>query len=93
MDKLSTFATRLRIALTAIVLVVFIIFLVQNTEPIPMKILFLDVDLPGAILVLVTALVGVALGYWWAFTGQRRRRKRREARDERRQAESRQDAG
>ncbi len=80
MNRLSTYGARLRLGLIVIGLLVFIIFLVQNTDPIPISVLFLDLNLPGAILILVTALAGFAAGYYVAFTGQRRRHKRRDAR-------------
>lgn len=80
MDRLATYGARLRLGLTGIGLLVFIVFLVQNTDPIPISVLFVDLELPGAILILVTALAGFVAGYYMAFTGQRRRRKRRDAR-------------
>ena len=76
-ERLATLHSRVRLGITVIGLLVFIVFLLQNTDAIPVRLLFWDADIPSVIVILVTSLGGFAVGYYVAFTGQRRRSKRR----------------
>lgn len=79
LERFSTLRARVRLTVTVIGLLVFIIFLLQNTETIPVRLLFFDADVPSVVMFLVTGLGGFAMGYYVAFTGGRRRRKRQDA--------------
>lgn len=79
LERFSTLRARVRLTITVIGLLVFIIFLLQNTDPIPVRLLFFDADVPSVVMFLVTGLGGFAMGYFVAFTGARRRRKRQSA--------------
>jgi uncharacterized integral membrane protein len=80
LERLSTLVFRIRIGLTLIALLLFIIFLAQNTNTIRVEFLWWEGDAPSAILILIAALAGFALGYFTAFNVSRRRRKRQETR-------------
>lgn len=82
LERFSTLRARTRLGVTVIGLLVFIIFLLQNTALIPIKLLVFDADIPSGVLILVTTLGGFLAGYYTAFTGQRRRQKRQEARQQ-----------
>jgi len=45
-----------------ILLLLFVVALLQNTPPVSLKFLFWTVSMPRAILILISALVGLALG-------------------------------
>lgn len=91
-EQMNTLGARIRLAITVAALVLFIIFLLQNTDTIPVKLLFFDADIPVAVLVMVVALGGFALGYYMAFIGGRRRHKhqvlRQQAKEARQQAKA-----
>lgn len=82
LERFSTLRARIRLGVTVIGLLVFIIFLLQNTTTIPVKLLVFDADIPSVVLILVTTLGGFLAGYYTAFTGHRRRLKRQEARQQ-----------
>lgn len=82
LERFSTLRARIRLGVTVIALLVFIIFLLQNTATIPVKLLFFDADIPSVVVILVTTLSGFLAGYYTAFTGQRRRLKHQEARQQ-----------
>ncbi len=79
LERFSTLRARVRLTVTVIGLLVFIIFLLQNTETIPVRLLFFDADVPSVVMFLVTGLGGFVMGYYVAFTGSRRRHKRQNA--------------
>jgi len=74
--RLARLVRNIRIGLWIVGLIVFIVFLLQNTQTIHVHLLFVDADVPTAIVVLVIALGGFAIGYLAAFRGERRRQKR-----------------
>ena len=63
-------------------LAVLIIFIVQNTEDVPVKFLFWSFTWPLWLLILVTALIGAFI--WFGFGVLRRHRRRVERRADRR---------
>jgi uncharacterized integral membrane protein len=75
----------IRIGLWVVGLIVFIIFLLQNTQTIHVRLLVVDADVPTAIVILVIALGGSTIGYLAAFRAERRRQKRQ---TEKQQAET-----
>ena len=78
LDRLATLGFRIRLGLTAVGAVVFIIFLLQNTGQIPVNFLFWEGDVPTVILILVTSLGGFAVGYLTALNARRGHRKKQE---------------
>ena len=74
--RLARLYRNIRIGLWVVGLIVFIVFLLQNTQTIHVRLLFVDADLPTAIVILVIALGGFAMGYLAAFRAERRRQKR-----------------
>ena len=75
-EKLSNLSFRLRIGLTVLTLVLFLIFLLQNTSDLRIEFLVFEGRIPGAILVLVTSGVGFVFGVLTTLNTQRTRRKR-----------------
>ena len=59
-----------------------VVFMLQNTEDVPVKFLFWDFTWPVWLVVLASALVGAAV--WFALGVLRRHRRRKERRDDRR---------
>ncbi len=46
------------------ILVIFLtIFISQNAEDLPIKVLFWEVEIPGIILILLTGLLGIIIGF------------------------------
>ncbi len=86
LEQIKSLRARIRLALIVASLVVFIIFLLQNTDSTPVKLLFFDADIPVAVLVVVVALGGFAVGNFTAFTGGRRRRKQQALKQEAKEA-------
>jgi uncharacterized integral membrane protein len=53
-------------------LVLLIVFMLQNTDPFPVKFLFFDAaEVPSVVLILVMALGGFLVGYFLAATRRR----------------------
>jgi uncharacterized integral membrane protein len=84
--RLARLRTNIRIILSILGLIVFIIFLLQNTQTIHVRLLVVDADVPTAIVILVIALGSLTIGYLAAFRAERRRQKRQA---EKQQAETR----
>lgn len=82
LEQFNTLRARIRFVLIVAGIIVFIIFLLQNTDATPVKLLFFDADIPVAVLVMVVALGGFLTGYYTAFTGGRRRRKHKALKQE-----------
>jgi uncharacterized integral membrane protein len=74
--RLSHLVRNIRIGLWIVGLIVFIIFLLQNTQTIHVRLLVVDADVPTAIVILVIALGSFTIGYLAAFRAERRRQKR-----------------
>jgi uncharacterized integral membrane protein len=51
-----------KLGLFIIVLLLFVIALLQNTPPVSLKFLFWTVSMPRALLILISALIGLILG-------------------------------
>jgi uncharacterized integral membrane protein len=73
--RLARLRTNIRIILSILGLILFIIFLLQNTQTIHVRLLFVDADVPIAIVILVIALGGFAIGYLSAFRAGRRQKR------------------
>lgn len=82
--RLSQIETTVRLGLITAVVILFIIFLLQNTGETHVKFLFFEEDIPTIILILVTTVGGFTAGYLIGLTTARRRR---------RQAQKQQQAG
>ena len=63
---------RFKMIATAILALLGIIIILQNTEPVETKLLFLSITMPRAILLMGTTLIGFALGVLVSFFFQRR---------------------
>lgn len=76
MSSLRARLARLRARIWMVVLIggviLFIIFLLQNTRETPVEFLIVDITIPSAILMLVTSLGGFAAGYLVALRAGRR---------------------
>jgi uncharacterized integral membrane protein len=75
-DRIRTLRFRIQRGLTVLGLLLFIVFLLQNTGEIHVRFLFFDGNIPSVILILVTSLGGFAAGYFTALNANRRWRKR-----------------
>ena len=78
LERLRTLRFEIVRGLLVISLVLFIIFLLQNTGQMSVSFLFLDGNIPTVIVILVTTLGGFAAGYLTAWNSRRRWRKRQE---------------
>ena len=65
----------IKTALYLILLVIFVIFILENTEVVSVKFLGAEIDMSRALMLLVVALVSFLTGYLTARTGQFRRRR------------------
>jgi uncharacterized integral membrane protein len=72
LERLRTLRFQIVRGLLVIGLVLFIIFLLQNTGEIQVEFLFLGGKIPSVILILVTTLGGFAAGYLTAWNSRRR---------------------
>lgn len=57
----------------AILLVIFAIAVLQNTQPVGLKFLFWSASIPRAILILIAALVGLVLGLLFSTVSKKNR--------------------
>ena len=62
---------RFKIISIGILALLGVIIILQNTEPVETKLLFLSITMPRAILLMVTTLIGFALGVLVSFYFQR----------------------
>lgn len=74
-QRLTTIRYRLRLGLTILALLLFVIFLLQNTATIRVKFLVFEADVASAIVILVTSLLGFVGGFFGALNMQRLQRK------------------
>jgi len=58
---------RFKLVATAILALLGVIIILQNTEPVETKLLFLSITMPRAILLVGTTLIGFALGVLASF--------------------------
>ena len=63
---------RFKMISIAILTIVGVIIILQNTEPVETKLLFLSIVMPRAILLMGTTLIGFALGILVSFFFQRK---------------------
>jgi uncharacterized integral membrane protein len=63
---------RFKLIFTAILALLGVIIILQNTEPVETKLLFLSITMPRAILLMGTTLIGFALGVLVSFFFQGR---------------------
>ena len=63
---------RFKMIATAILALLGVIIILQNTEPVETKLLFLSITMPRAILLMGTTLIGFALGVLVSFFFQRK---------------------
>lgn len=73
-QRLITIRYRLRLGLTILALLLFVIFLLQNTAAIRVKFLVFEADVASAIVILVTSLLGFVGGFFAALNMRRRHR-------------------
>ena len=55
-------ASRVRIVIAIVIAILVIVVVMQNTQAVETKLLFVTITMPRAVLLFVTLLVGVALG-------------------------------
>ena len=67
---------RFKLISIGVLVVLGIIIILQNTQPVETKILFMTITMPRAILLLVTTLIGFALGVLVSFFFQRKKDQR-----------------
>ena len=63
---------RIKIAVAAVVAILVIIVIFQNTEVVKTQLLFVSVEMPRALLLIVTLLLGVLLGLMTAIRIRRK---------------------
>jgi uncharacterized integral membrane protein len=78
LERLRTLRFQIVRGLILIGLVLFIIFLLQNTGQMHVSFLFFEGNVPSVIVILVTSLGGFAAGYLTAWNTRRRWHKRQE---------------
>ena len=62
-------------ALTAIVVI--LTFMLQNTQPVETRFLFIKIMMPNAVLIGITLLIGIGVGILISLTGSTKRLKKR----------------
>ena len=67
-----TTKTKAKIGGTVVLAVLVIIIILQNRESVTTEILFIDIPLPRAVLLLITLLIGIAIGMLISVTLARR---------------------
>ena len=74
--------SRFKMICIAVLTILGVIIILQNTEQVETKILFLSISMPRAILLMGTTLIGFALGILVSFFFQRKDRSSKEIRDD-----------
>ena len=67
---------RFKLVSIAVLIVLGIIIILQNTQQVETRILFMTITMPRAILLMVTTLIGFALGVLVSFFFQRKKDQR-----------------
>ncbi len=80
-ERLSTLRYRLRLGLLILALVLFVIFLLQNTAPTRVRFLIFEADIASAIVIVVTSLLGFIGGFFAALNMHRLRHRQRDTQD------------
>lgn len=70
-ERLATVRYRLRLGLTILALLLFVVFLLQNTATIRVRFLVFEADVASAIVILVTSLLGFVGGFFAALNMRR----------------------
>ena len=73
--------SRFKMICIAVLTILGVIIILQNTDQVETKILFLSISMPRAILLMGTTLIGFALGILVSFFFQRKDRLPKELRD------------
>lgn len=73
--RLSQIEATVRLGLITAVVILFIVFLLQNTGETHVKFLVFEEDVPTIVLILVTTVGGFTAGYLIGLTARRRRRR------------------
>ena len=81
MSKIRTIVSDVQLILFIIVLILFTVFLVQNTSTIQVNFLVFETQIPTVILILVATLVGFFGGYLFAIRFRRRQKRGRLAQE------------
>jgi len=66
---------RYKTILIAVLTLLGIVIILQNTAPVETKFLFVSITMPRAVLLMATTLIGFALGVLVSFYFQRRKKK------------------
>lgn len=66
---------RFKLVSIAVLVILGVIIILQNTQPIETRILFMTITMPRAILLMGTTLIGFALGVLVSFLFQKKERK------------------
>ena len=66
---------RFKLTSIAVLVVLGVIIILQNTQPVETRILFMTITMPRAILLMGTTLIGFALGVLVSFLFQKKERK------------------
>jgi uncharacterized integral membrane protein len=66
---------RFKLVSIAVLIGLGVIIILQNTQPVETKILFMTITMPRAVLLMATTLIGFALGVLVSFLFQRKERK------------------
>ncbi len=61
-----------KLVFVVILLVLFAIAILQNSQPVTLKFLFWTISMPRAILLLVSLSTGVIVGIFWALSGSKK---------------------
>ena len=75
----KNFSVMVKLIGAAILAIVVVIVVLQNTEPVQTRLLFAEVTMPRAVLLFLTTAIGFVLGMLVALITIRRRSKRRKA--------------
>ncbi len=75
MSKIRKIVSDVQLILFIIVLILFTVFLLQNTSTIQVNFLVFETQIPTVILILVATLVGFLGGYFFAVRFRRRQKK------------------
>ena len=73
---METDMNRFKMICTALLALLGVIIILQNTAPVETKLLFLTITMPRAILLMGTTLIGFALGVLVSFFFQRKEQSR-----------------
>ena len=68
---------RFKMISTAVLTLLGLIIILQNTQPVETRLLFLTITMPRAILLIGTTLIGFALGVLVSFLFQRKEQQRK----------------